>query len=423
MDRLIRVAAVVLAAASIGVVFGQDGAKGPGPLAMTTDRELIAEVPDRAAWCKPEITFTVRGKDDKYFKGEKDARGRIGLFTLQKLLGLIRVGLAANCPQARAITFNGFVDDVFVFRGYAEKGGTAGDWALIEMPVILVQAPEPPPPTGQASTAPPLVANVASVAECDKLAAHPDDPQKAKGVKGVRDDDLKAGPALSACEAAVVTEPHTVRLKFQLARALIAYDKPVEGLELLTEAAEQGSGAAVAALGDITLYGLLDDNPDPAEAKELYLQAAKLGFKPAKALATAIEANPKEADTQEAAAEPQYHHPDRMGLLLRGEVLPGQGGGFIQTVVYSTFVIAGIKHQCPERGIPAGVVDQSKLLKVTSERAGAGVAWMGFIALNEGGYARIEQEGMDDGYALALTSGCASAKLLAAEQSIIKTFR
>lgn len=401
---------------------GQTTATGPGALAQLKGGELIAEVADRAAWCKRDITFTIRSQDAKYFDHtERDVQGRLGQITLQRLLGTIRVALEKSCPQAHSVTFNGFVDDVFIYRGYAEKNSAGGEWVLIELPVSLVKAPEPPPPPPKIAAA--QVApfpDPASVGECDRLAAHPDDSQKPKNIKGVSDDDLKPGPALSACEKALTIEPDNSRVKFQLARALIAYNKPADGVEMLTEAAEQGSGAATAALGDITLYGLIDGNPDPEMAKKLYLQAENLGFKPAKALAAAIEANPNEDTAPQIAAEPQYHMPNRVKWMLEGKALPGQGGDFVDVLAYGSRFIAGIIHQCPDRGVS---LTPQQILNTVHKRAGVAIGFLGMSALGEGAYSGTQQKGMDDGYALAMTAGCKSLQVQAAEETMRKTFQ
>lgn len=424
MGRLTFCALAALALVLGGVASGQNSASGPGPLAKLEGGELVAEVADRAAWCQPDITFTIRAQDDKYFNfTELDAQGRPGQITLQRLLGILRVGLERNCTQANSVTFNGFVDDVFVYNGYAEKRGSNGEWILVELPVGLTQPPEASP-AQTALAAPPATAspppNPASVGECDRLAAHPDDPQRPKSIKGVEDDDLKAGPALAACEEAVAVEPSNSRLKYQLARALLGYDKPAEGLEMLTDAAELGSGAATAALGDITLYGLLDDNPDPATAKKLYEQAAGLGFKPARALAAAIEENPKEETGAQQAAEPQYHQPERVAQMLEGRALPGSGGDFMETIAYSTRFVAGIVHHCPNRGVN---ITPQQIMNTVFRRAGPAAGFFGLAAAGEGGYAGVQQQGMDDGYAMAFTAGCESAKILAAEQTLTKTMQ
>ena len=216
--------------------------------------------------------------------------------------------------------------------------------------------------------------------------------------------------------AAMPDEP---RLRFQLARALIGYDKVADGVESMTEAAELGSGAATAALGDITLFGLIDDTPDPVSAKKLYLQAASLGFKPAVALAAAIEANPQE-DTSPQVAEPKYHHPDRASQMLRGEELPGSGGDFIATLAYSTRFIAGIVYACPKRGVE---LTPQQIFNSVYRRAGPAATFLGLSAVGEGAYATLQQEGMDDGNALAESSGCDSSRVAAAEQSLRKTIR
>jgi hypothetical protein len=60
-----------------------------------------------------------------------------------------------------------------------------------------------------------------AVTECDRLAAHPSDPDKL--TPGVTQTDLLAAGALraiAACEAAVAADPENPRLNYQLARSL-----------------------------------------------------------------------------------------------------------------------------------------------------------------------------------------------------------
>ena len=69
----------------------------------------------------------------------------------------------------------------------------------------------------------PAPAGQPPVTECDHLAAHPDDFQRAKGVTGVFEEsriDVKL--ALAACQAAATRYPDAPRFKYQLARGMIA---------------------------------------------------------------------------------------------------------------------------------------------------------------------------------------------------------
>lgn len=420
MGRRLKIPATLAFALAVSTlnVSGQEQHTEMRVLARTKGGELTAELPNRLDWCQPNLIFTVRGQEDKYFKeGETDEQGRQGRFLLQKLLGVIRTGLGRECPQTQSITFNGFVDDVFIYRGYAAKGEAQGDWVLMELPVALVQPPGSPRQAMVTTAQMDIGPRPESLAECDDAAIHPDDPEKPNDIRGVADDALDTSRALAACEEALRFAPDIPRLKFQLARAYLLYDKPVEGVELMTEAAEAGHGPAIAALGDFALYGVLDDEPDPETAKSLYQQAARAGFKPAEKLAAAIVADPKEDKTAQATSEASYHHPERIKMLLKGEPLPGSGNMFKAHFIYASNAIAGIKHHCPDAGIeiPPAVI----LEKYMARMGVSGIA--GLLAISNAGYEELEQQGMDDGYALAFTKGCSSGEVAAIHKSIRST--
>ena len=58
------------------------------------------------------------------------------------------------------------------------------------------------------------------VHRCDEYAAHPDDPNR--WAKGVADDEIVPGPAVTFCGEAFKAHPDTPRFRFQFARALAA---------------------------------------------------------------------------------------------------------------------------------------------------------------------------------------------------------
>lgn len=420
MGRLIVATALSAALGMSAIqVFSQGPQSETTVFTRTKGGEMVAELPNQPGWCQPNMTFTVRGTDDSYFKeGETDEQGRQGRFILQKLLAGTRIRLKRDCPEARSITFNGFVDDVFIYRGYAEKGGKEGDWILVEMPINLVEAPTPPPP---AVVPPPEEPRLRpeSVAECNALAAHPDDPTKPKSVKGVSDDNLEAGKAAEKCEEAIEVEPDNPRIRYQLARAYIAYGKDAEGLELMTEAAEEGHPVAIASLGDVALYGVLDDEPDPETAKALYLQAATKGFKPAAKLAAEIVDNPKEDKSQEVVPEPEFTRPEYAKMVMSGEVLPDRDVQFVLNYIYVTSFMSGIKYQCEGAGVKG--LDVSRVMQAVYSRLGLR-GEMAMRAWNEGSYGDLEQDAMDDGYALAVAKGCSAKEIEAVRNSIRKTF-
>ena len=114
----------------------------------------------------------------------------------------------------------------------------------------------------------------APVTDCDRLAAHPFDPQrKAPGVSRIN-----ANMAIPACETAVSQYPNNARLNYQLGRAYYSTGGNIRGaFEQFTEAAERGYAAAQNALG--VLYHQGQGVPrDDARAVVWYRKAAEQGF-------------------------------------------------------------------------------------------------------------------------------------------------
>lgn len=399
-------------------IYSQSDGSEVRVFARTKSGELSAEINKASPFCSQKMAFTVRGQEDFYFKeGEVDDEGRQGRFLLNKLLGGVRVGLERECPKVQSITFNGFVDDVFVFRGQAEKMGGQGEWILIETPVDFV---EPPPPPQNLSAANTNKARVESVRECDELASHPDDPKKPKGIKGVSDEEIKAGEASEKCSEAFEIEPDNPRIMYQLARSLIAFGKAAKGLEILTEAAEEGYAVAIATLGDVALYGILDDNPDPETAKALYKRAAKGGFKPAAKLADSIQADPKEDSSQSLDSTPVFLRKEMADVLLKGKPVRGSGDEVGLLLMYMGRFVSGIEFQC-KGAVPD--IDTRNARDVFISKVGF-LGALGFgEANNLGRLEPLKQDGMDDGYALAVSRGCKSKEVKAAIATYVETYR
>lgn len=371
--------------------------------------DFTAEVPATGVWCKRDVTLMVRGRSEETFAGAVSVRIRLG--------GGIQAILPRECPQVERVTVNGFVDDVFVYRAVTSRTDPNERWHLLELPVAAVHdAPDAPPPPASDEAALQEPSEEA-VKACDMAAAHPDDPTKPADVAGVSDDEMHAGAALTACEEAVLFDPDNVRLLYQLARAYLIYDRPVEGVELMAEAAEEGHGAAIAVLGDIALYGLLGDDPDPELARSLYQQAAAAGFTPAATLANAIEDNP-EVDTSASMTAsttdaPQLRQPTLLTPLLQGAALQGSQEEVARGFVYGIQVVGGVLTHCPES--PDSNAAMAKVSSVLVGRTKMPRALIATVLGDEG----LQQDGLDDGYALAFDKGCSSPEVA----SILRTVR
>lgn len=95
-----------------------------------------------------------------------------------------------------------------------------------------------------------------TIRDCDRLAAHPHDPDKANGVDGVEFKDLEKQRAEEVCRDAVAATHGAVpRLVYQHARVLHAQRRFAEAFEEYRKAADLGYAAAEASVGYMYLAG------------------------------------------------------------------------------------------------------------------------------------------------------------------------
>ncbi|WP_334187453.1 tetratricopeptide repeat protein [Noviherbaspirillum sp.] len=257
-------------------------------------------------------------------------------------------------------------------------------------------------------------AAAAAVAQCDQSAAHPDDPDKGRGVKGVKDGELNIVMAAEKCSEALALAPDFSRVKFQLSRAYLAGGQLDKAIELLTDAGTAGHGASMAYLGDIMLYGLAGFESDPDLAKNLYQRAAKAGFKPAAQLADDIVADAKQDSKQAAemkaqAANVKYSQPDFIKALMENRTLVTTMN-YAKVLHYGLGVLSGVQYHCPEavKDIDNLVL---KFMVAMTKKAGSFKRAMELAAELEeeyqsGALTEFKQGAVDDGYAVASTKGC-----------------
>ena len=119
------------------------------------------------------------------------------------------------------------------------------------------------------------VAEPVGVTECDRLIAHPDDPDRVADGVSRKDADLPA--AVEACEEAVAADPENPRLNYQLARALGYSGRGSEALPFRAKAVEGDYPQALFVVGFITLYGLNEQPRDPCKAASLIHRSAQAG--------------------------------------------------------------------------------------------------------------------------------------------------
>ncbi len=111
----------------------------------------------------------------------------------------------------------------------------------------------------------------APIHECDRLAAHPADPQKVGD--GVQWDLIDARSAIPACRDAVQRWPDEMRFKFQLGRVLLFAKRRDEGMPYLFSAADSGYLIAYSNIGGTYQFDL----GNYAEALKWYRRGAALG--------------------------------------------------------------------------------------------------------------------------------------------------
>ena len=116
----------------------------------------------------------------------------------------------------------------------------------------------------------------ASIAECDGLAAHPNDPNKVG--PGVVFDRVDGPAAIESCGRALTENPGNPHVMFTLGRANERVKRFDEAARLYKLAADQGNAAAQTNLGTLYALGSGGLTKDDREAARLYKLAADQGF-------------------------------------------------------------------------------------------------------------------------------------------------
>lgn len=111
--------------------------------------------------------------------------------------------------------------------------------------------------------------------ECDRLAAHPDDPNRVADGRERKDIDLPK--AIAACEAAVRADPKNPRLNYQLARVYGYAGQGEKALPYRRAATEGDYPQALFVVGFITLFGMNKQPQDTCGAAELIRRSAHQG--------------------------------------------------------------------------------------------------------------------------------------------------
>lgn len=118
-----------------------------------------------------------------------------------------------------------------------------------------------------------------AVTACDRLASHPEDPDRVAPGVGTKDVDLPK--AIAACTAAAdqapASSPDYARLQYQLGRAYFYAQETRKALPPLERAAVAGSEQAQFVLGYVIDEGLQGIPPNPCQVEDLWVRSARAG--------------------------------------------------------------------------------------------------------------------------------------------------
>lgn len=113
------------------------------------------------------------------------------------------------------------------------------------------------------------------VTECDRLAAHPSDPDRVTA--GVPESKVDTAAAIPACQTAVAADPANGRLNYQMARALGYAGRGKEAAPYREAAVAADYPQALFVVGYVHLLGLNDAPKDACKAGELIRRSALKG--------------------------------------------------------------------------------------------------------------------------------------------------
>lgn len=126
-----------------------------------------------------------------------------------------------------------------------------------------------------AAAAVPDLAGPDPAIDCDRLAAHPEDPDRA--APGVLEADIALDAAVLACAAAVDADPDEPRLRYQYARVLDFADRRDEAREHWSAAKRSSYPHALMMDGYLTLMGEPGHPGGACEGGTMMRQAALEG--------------------------------------------------------------------------------------------------------------------------------------------------
>lgn len=114
-----------------------------------------------------------------------------------------------------------------------------------------------------------------TVTDCDREAAHPDDPNKV--LPGRTSREMNLDTAIRVCRADLAKDPNNPRIGYQLARSLTYAGKVTEALPFIERAAVQKYPQAMFVVGYLYLEGSYASPKNPCRAAQLIRESAIYG--------------------------------------------------------------------------------------------------------------------------------------------------
>ncbi len=110
---------------------------------------------------------------------------------------------------------------------------------------------------------------------CDRLAAHPEDPDRI--VDGVPTAAVDQPAAIAACEVGLKDDPGNPRLTYQLARVYFYNARSADAVATMEKAAAAGYRQAQFVMGALITNNRPDASSDICEAEKWWARSAKAG--------------------------------------------------------------------------------------------------------------------------------------------------
>lgn len=111
--------------------------------------------------------------------------------------------------------------------------------------------------------------------DCDRLAAHPEDPDRI--VPGVPTSAVDQAAAIAACETDLDADPGNARLRYQLARVYFYNGRTADAARTMERAAEGGHRQAQFVMGALISNGRPDASDNICDAEKWWEKSAQAG--------------------------------------------------------------------------------------------------------------------------------------------------